>query len=89
MYEVGGESLKEYARIFAVAKYEILIITGSSSPMSGRLGRLETVTEVRVCPEDSAIERGASLKTEVLTTSAVRPAPCILSVSTEPILCSL
>jgi hypothetical protein len=69
-------------------KHKILIITGSSLPMLGRL-KAETVTEARVCPEDSAVKRGASLKTGVLTIGAVRPAPYKSSAFTEPVLCSL
>jgi hypothetical protein len=76
------------SRIFVIVKYEISIITGSSSPILGRL-ETETVTEARVCPEDSAVERGASSKTRVLMTDAVQPAPYKSSAFTEPVSCSL
>jgi hypothetical protein len=52
-------------------KYKISIITGSSLPISRRLGRLETVTEARVYSEDSIIEKRVSSKIEVLTINAV------------------
>src|SRR2546423_1002325 len=80
--------LNRLSRIFAVVKHEISIITGLSSLMLGRL-EAETVTEVRVCLEDSALERGASSKTGVLMAGAVRPAPCRSSAFTESVSCSL
>jgi hypothetical protein len=57
--------------------------------MFRRLSKLETIIEARVCPEDSAIEREASSKIEVLTTDAVRLTSYNLSVFTELMLCSL
>ena len=45
------------SRIFAVVKFEMSTITGPPSPRSGKL-EAETVVGARVCPEDSAIERG-------------------------------
>jgi hypothetical protein len=80
--------LDRLLKIFAVVKHEISIITGLSLLMLGRL-EAETVTEARVCPEDLVVERGASSKTGVLMTGAVRPAPCRSSAFTEPVSCSL
>jgi hypothetical protein len=80
--------LDRLLRIFAVVKYKILIITGSSSPILNRL-KAETVTKARVYPKDLAVERGASLKKEILMTGAVWPASYRLSAFIEPILYSI
>ena len=83
-----SNGLDRLSRIFAIVKHEISIITGSFSPMLGRL-EAEMVTEARVCPEDSVVERGASSKTGVLMTDAVRPVPYRSSAFTEPVSCSM
>jgi hypothetical protein len=80
--------LDRLSRIFAVVKYEISIITGSSSPILDRL-EAETVTEERVCPEDSAVEKEASSKRGVFITGAVWPASYKSSAFTEPVSCSM
>jgi hypothetical protein len=80
--------LDRLSRIFTVVKHEISIITGSFSPMLDRL-EAETVTKARVYLEDSAVERGASSKTEVLMINAVRPAPYRSSAFTESVSCSI
>jgi hypothetical protein len=80
--------LDRLLRIFAVVKYKISIITGLSLPVLGRL-EAEIVTEARVYPEDSAVERGASSKRGVFIIGAVWPAPCKSSAFIESVLCSM
>jgi hypothetical protein len=74
--------LDRLSRIFVIVKVEMSIITGSFSPILRKL-------EAEVSGEHSAIERGASPKTERLTTGATCPAPYGSSISVEPVSCSL
>jgi hypothetical protein len=62
-------------RIFAIVIFKIWIVAGSSSPRSAVL-MAEKVIEVRVCPEDSAINRGAS---SLSTAGPFRSALCACS----------